>query len=144
MSLWKLIFRSRKPTEATESSEPAQIDVMPARPYRVVHADLPFYSDSNCEREVEGARLVVLTCQDPFQKQQTIECMPVVKRYREGQLVSWDLNNKRMWETAWYRNPGSGEIQKAWSQAVEFNGKVVTLTPATPAEPNHPKIAKRA
>jgi len=118
----------RRPNELPpDNPEPEETTSMPARPYRVLHADLPFYSDSKCEKEVQGARLVVLRCEDPEQNQKTIECMPVVKKYRQGQIVSWDLNNKRMWEHSWYRNPDSGEVERAWAQAVEFTGKVVTV-----------------
>ena len=111
-----------------DSTEPEETTSMPERPYRVLHADLPFYSDSKCEKEVEGARLVVLRCEDPAQNQKTIECMPVVKKYRQGQIVSWDLNNKRLWELSWYRNPDTGQVERAWAQSVEFTGKTVRVT----------------
>jgi hypothetical protein len=121
-------LRRRHKELPPENHEPEETTYMPARPYRVLHADLPFYSDSKCEKEVQGARLVVLRCEDPAQKQKTIECMPVVKNYRQGQIVSWDLNNKRLWELSWYRNPDTGEPERAWTQAVEFTGKVVKVT----------------
>jgi hypothetical protein len=121
-------LRRRHKELPPDNHEPEETTSMPARPYRVLHADLPFYSDSKCEKEVQGARLVVLRCEDPAQKQKTIECMPVVKNYRQGQIVSWDLNNKRLWELSWYRNPDTGEPERAWTQAVEFTGKVVKVT----------------
>jgi hypothetical protein len=111
-----------------DSPEPEETTSMPERPYRVLHADLPFYSDSKCEKEVPGARLVVLRCEDPAQTRKTIECMPVVKNYRQDQIVTWDLNNKRMWELSWYRNPDTGQVERAWAQAVEFTGKIVKVT----------------
>ena len=113
---------------APDNREPEETTSMPARPYRVLHADLPFYSDSKCEKEVQGARLVVLRCEDPDQKQKTIECMPVVMNYRVDQIVTWDLNNKKMWELSWYRNPDTGQVERAWAQAVEFSGKIVKVT----------------
>jgi hypothetical protein len=116
------------PTPADAAgAEPARIDYRPARPYRVLYADLPFYSDPKGLIEVPEARLAVLRCEDPGQTQQTIECMPVRKRYRPGQVVAWDLNNKKMWETAYYRDPQTGEIERAWVQAVEFTGPVVDV-----------------
>jgi hypothetical protein len=118
-------LRRREKELPPDNPEPEETTSMPARPYRVLHADLPFYSDSKCEKEVQGARLVVLRCEDPEQKQKTIECMPVVKKYQQGQIVTWDLNNKKLWELSWYKNPDSGEVERAWTQSVEFTGKIV-------------------
>jgi len=50
--------------------------------------------------------------------------MPTRRDYEKDQLVTWELNNKRLWDAAWYRNPDNGEIERAWPQAVEFIGKV--------------------
>jgi hypothetical protein len=91
----------------------------------VLHADLPFYADPECRREVRDARLVVLRCEDPAQTFHPIECMPVLKKYSAGQTVSWDINHKRLWDAAWYRNPDTAAVEKAWAQSVEFTGKVV-------------------
>ncbi len=126
MSLLGALFR-RKPAEAPFDPNPEFTDRVPVRPYRVLHADLPFYSDKDCRTEVQGARLVVLHCEDPRQRQRTIECMPVLKNYRKGQTVCWELNNKNIWEEAWYINPDTGVSEQAWVMAVEFCGKVVEI-----------------
>ena len=118
---------AEKPYETAPDPNPPEIRHQPARPYRVLHADLPFYSDPKGLIEVQGARLVVLQCEDPMQTHQPIECMPVRKNYRAGQRVGWDLNNKKLWETAYYRNPSSGEVERAWAQSVEFTGPVVNI-----------------
>ena len=124
MPLFSSLFR-RKKREAVFDPNPGEIDWMPARPYRVVHSDLPFYSDPDCRIEVPGARLIVLQCKDPNQMHKPTECMPTLKQYRAGQLVRWELSNKRQWETSWYLSPDTGEKEKAWSHAVEFLGRVV-------------------
>ena len=98
---------------------------MPVRPYRVIYADLPFYSDPQCKMEVKDARLVVLRCGDQRQTHEAIECMPTLKKYRPGQLLLWDINPRRQWEAAWYVDPATGESARAWVIAVEFLGKVV-------------------
>ena len=97
---------------------------MPERPYRVLYSNLPFYSDSKCEQKVQGATLVILRCDDPRQSHHPIECMPTSKSYEPGQIVRWDLNNKKLWELSWYRHPETGKIERAWAQSVEFVGKV--------------------
>ncbi len=124
MSLLSALFRGKQP-EVPFDPNPGIADFMPVRPYRVLRADLPFYSDPHCKSEIQGARLIILRCEDPRQKHETTECMPTLKKYRDGQLVLWEINPKQQWEQAWYVNPGTGQREKAWSLAVEFNGRVV-------------------
>lgn len=121
------LFFGRKKSEATEvfDPNPGSRDDMPARPYRVLYADLDFYSDPECRTKIEGARLIVIQSEDSKQKHQIQECMPARKKYRVGQLVEWDINNKRIYQENWYRNPETGKTEKAWIQSVEFVGRVV-------------------
>jgi hypothetical protein len=122
MPLLRALFGRKK--AAPFDPSPEVLDAMPARPYRVLHADLPFYSDPECGIEVRGARLVVLQCEDPVQQHHPVECMPALKDYRKGQVVRWDTNHKRVWDAAWYVNPETGSKEKAWAHAVEFMGGV--------------------
>src|SRR5262245_25317869 len=118
------ISKSKKPAEEVPS-EPAVIQFCPHRPYRVLRADMPFYSDPKGLIEVRNARLVVLECIDPRQTHRPIECMPTRMRYQPGQVVGWELNGKLLWETCYYRNAETGQVERAWAQAVEFIGPVV-------------------
>ncbi len=129
MSLFSLLIRRKQP-EAPFDPYPEKIDYMPARPYLVLYADVPFFSDPECRIEVRDARLVVLQCEDRRQKQRPIECMPTLKKYRQGQWVLWEINHKRQWERAWFVDPGTGQKTLAWALAVEFLGKVVNETVA--------------
>jgi hypothetical protein len=36
------------------------------------------------------------------------------------------LNNKQLWEESWYRNPETGQIERAWTLHVEFVGQVLS------------------
>ncbi len=126
------LFFGRKKSHRSElfDPNPGTVDTMPARPYRVLHADLPFYSDPECRFRVQGATLVVLRSEDCKQNHQVTECMPTRKKYQPGQLVEWDLNNKMIWQNNWYRNPETGAPELAWVQAVEFIGRVVAVDQA--------------
>jgi hypothetical protein len=126
MSFWRLLFRSRKSEEVFDPN-PAVISEMPFRPYRVLHADLPFYADSDCSVEVKGARLIILRCEDPRRKHEVVECMPTRLKYLQGQIVAWDIDKDNIWQAAWYADPESGKRKEAWTQAVEFAGKVVKI-----------------
>ena len=98
---------------------------MPARPYSVLHTDLPFYSDPECKMKINDASLIVLKSEDPEQKHSVQECMPTRKKYEIGQLVQWELNNKKIWQNCWYKDPESGTPEKVWVQAVEFIGRII-------------------
>jgi hypothetical protein len=124
MSVLGMLFGRRKPEEVADPN-PGETHTMPARPYRILHANLPFYLDAECRNEVQGARLVVLRCEDPRQAQQVVECMPSSKTYAQGLTVAWDLNKEIIFSTAYYRNPETGKNERAWSRAVEFVGPVV-------------------
>jgi hypothetical protein len=126
MSLLAALLRKKQP-EPPFSPDPEVTHEMPTRPYRVLHADLPFYSDPQCQVEVKDARLVVLLSEDPRQKHHPIECMPTRKRYQADQILRWDINHKRQWDEAWYVNPDTKQTEKAWTRAVEFLGVLVKL-----------------
>ncbi len=130
MSFLKALFGGRKQQEPFDPN-PGFTDVMPTRPYRVLHADLPFYGDAECRNRIRGARLLVLQCEDSRQKQRTIECMPAVKDYRQGQIVQWEINHNHIWDDAWYINPESGVKEKAWTRSVEFVGRIHCPGPGT-------------
>ena len=55
--------------------------------------------------------------------------MPTRKMYSAGQLVQWDLDNRQVWQSCWYRNPETAKPEMAWTQAVEFIGRIVTVPP---------------
>jgi len=128
MPLLDALFRRKKPEEVFDP-EPGVITEMPARPYRVLHADLPFYSDPQCTAEVCGARLIVIRSEDPRQDHHPVECVPCRKNYRRDQILLWDINHKKIWDQAWYINPDTGQKEKAWMGAVEFIGKVYANHP---------------
>lgn len=121
------LFSGRRKQEEVFDPDPGETREMPARPYKVLHADLPFYSDAECSMEVKGARLLVLQSEDPKQEHKTVECIPAMKRYFQGQIVQWELNGKHIWGAAWYLNPDTGKKENAWVRAVEFEGKVVKV-----------------
>jgi hypothetical protein len=123
------LFSGRKKNSIPELFDPTPgiMEEMPARPYRVLYADLPFYSDPECKSRVDGACLIVLRSEDPKQQHQVQECMPTRKRYQAGQLVQWDLNKEDIWQDSWYRDPETGKAEKGWVQSVEFVGKVVEV-----------------
>jgi hypothetical protein len=112
--------------EASARPDPEPSDEMPVVPYRVLYADIPFYSDSECKTEVAEAKITILEALDPDDELKELDVVPSRNRYEPGQLVTWILNNKQLWEESWYKNPETGQIELAWSVHVEFTGQVLS------------------
>ncbi|MCZ6878586.1 MAG: hypothetical protein O7G29_10645 [Acidobacteria bacterium] len=122
------MFRQKAKEEVDLS--PDETDEMPIVPYRVLHTDIPFYSDPECKNEVPEATIAILEMLDPDDKLEELDVVPVLKKYEPGQLLRWNLNNKTMWEESWYRHPETGKIERAWSNHVEFTGAVISAQSA--------------
>ncbi len=111
---------------STLEGYPAETDEMPAVPYRVLHVDLACYTDAECKKEVTTARVVILMALDPDDPLQETDIVPVRLHYRAGQLVTWSLDNKKLWEVAWFHHPETGLIEKSWTFHVEFTGSIIS------------------
>jgi len=111
--------------QANFDPNPGQTNELPALPHRVLYSNIPFYSDPECKQQVTDGTILILQSLDPDDPVQELDIAPTRKSYQSGQIVAWDLNNKKLWEKAWYRDPETGEIEQAWTFHVEFIGKVV-------------------
>ncbi len=109
-----------------DKEQPVQTDRFPVVPYRVLYSEIPFYSDPECTKEVSDARLVILEAMDPDDSCYEPDILAAKKRYQPEQTVTWELNNKQLWEEAWFRHPKSGQIERAWTLCVEFVGRVIS------------------
>ncbi len=110
----------------TTQRDPEHSDEMPVVPYRVLYANIPFYSDPECTKEVATARIAILEALDPDDELRELDVVPSLNRYEPGQLVRWTLDNKNLWEESWYKNPETGQIERAWTIHVEFIGQVLS------------------
>jgi len=111
--------------QANFDPNPGQTNELPALPHRVLYSNIPFYSDPECKQQVTDGTILILQSLDPDDPVQELDIAPTRKSYQAGQIVAWDLNNKKLWEKAWYRDPETGEIEQAWTFHVEFIGRVV-------------------
>ena len=113
-------------TASTNQFSPEETEDMPVVPYRVVHANIPFYSDSECKNEITDGTIVILESLDPEDLYPEPDIMPTRKQYSPGQLVDWNLDNHKQWEENWFKHPGTGEIEYAWILHVEFTGRLIS------------------
>ena len=117
---------------------PEETDDMPVVPYRVLYTDLPVFSDPECRNQIPDARIAILLPLDPDDQILELDVVPTRYSYQPGQIITWELNNKRTWEAGWYRNPDTGQVEQAWTMHVEFIGQVIQ--PKT-LETNRQKLA---
>ena len=43
--------------------------------------------------------------------------------FQKGKRVAWDWNMQKKWPTAWYRDPNTGGVKRAWIKSAEFIGR---------------------
>ena len=131
---------SEETSESTAQlgARPEETDQMPIVPYRALYTDLPVFSDAECRNRIPDTRIVILLPLDPDDQILELDVVPTRYSYQPGQIITWELNNKRTWEAGWYRNPDTGQVEQAWTMHVEFIGEVVQ--PKT-LEANRQKLA---
>jgi hypothetical protein len=115
-----------EPQTSQHDPTPGETDQMPVVPYRILYTDVPFYSDQECQNEVPDARIVVLEALDPDDSYRELDIVPSRTRYEPGQLVDWNLNNRKQWEENWFRHPETQTIEPAWQLHVEFTGRLIS------------------
>ena len=109
----------------SEEVSPETSDKIPVVPHKVLCSEIPFYSDPECTDRVPNAHIIILRPLDP-DGYDILEVVPSRKTYTPGQYLTWHLNNKKMWESCFYRNPLTGQIEEAWSLHVEYAGRVLS------------------
>ena len=131
---------SEETSESTAQlgARPEKTNEMPIVPYRVLYTDLPAFSDPECRNQIPDARIAILLPLDPDDQILELDVVPTRYSYQPGQIITWELNNKRTWEAGWYRNPDTGQVEQAWTMHVEFIGQVIQ--PKT-LETNRQKLA---
>ncbi len=111
--------------ESSRSTDPGVTDKMPVVPHKVLHTDIPFYTDEACTLQVPDARITILRPLDPDGFDE-LEVVPSRKHYQVGQYLNWMLCKENLWEENYYRNPETGQVEQAWSMHVEFVGEVIS------------------
>ena len=111
--------------DRTDSTKPETTDAVPLVPFKVLETDIPFYLDEECKKLVTDASIVIIQALDPDDSILEVDIVPTTKKYKRGDYVTLALDNKKLWEDCWYRDPQSGEIEKAWRIHVCFIGAII-------------------
>jgi len=104
---------------------PQTTEKVPVVPFKVVEAGIPFFTDPACTEMVDDACLYILEGLDPDDPVLEMDIVPSTNTYKKGNFVRIGYDNKKLWEDCWFRDPDSGEIQKAWGLHTNFIGEVI-------------------
>ena len=98
---------------------------IPLVPFKVLEAGIPFYTDAACTAMVEDACIYILQGLDPDDPIQELDIVPSTQEYARDSYVAIGFDNKKLWEDCWFRDPDTGEIQKAWGLHTNFIGQSI-------------------
>ena len=94
------------------------------RPSYIVRASVFVCSDPACSIVRQDVRGVILESFGAKGESQGRHIHASRKHYVGGQSVSWEWDTRGPgWGETWYRDPQSGEVKLAWSEASEFIGR---------------------
>jgi hypothetical protein len=121
-------FRGNKDpltADISEGVDPGITEEMPVVPHKVLYANIPFYEDDGCTQPVTNGTLMILRPldSDGFDE---LAVVPTEKNYEVGQYLNWQLDKEDQWEDNYFRNPISGQVEKAWTLHVAFVGNIVS------------------
>jgi hypothetical protein len=96
---------------------------IPRHSYIVYRSAVPVFKDSQCISLREDVKGIILETVSPEGNSLGKHIYPSTVTYPAGTHVSWEWSSGNSWNETWYRNPDSGEIELAWSRALEFIGR---------------------
>ena len=91
----------------------------------IYHPGVDIYSDEQCDNLIPNVKGVILETTSPGRAEKFKRIFPTTRPeyYKKGKRVTWEWNLSRTWGKAWYKDPDTGEIKKAWDSAGEFVGR---------------------
>lgn len=98
---------------------------VPLVPFKVLEAGIPFYTDAACTGMVEDACIYVLQGLDPDDPIAELDIVPSTNKYEKGSYVTIGFDSTKLWEDCWFRDPDTGEIQKAWTLHTNYIGESI-------------------
>lgn len=85
---------------------------------------IAIYSDPECKNIFETGKGVILKSSSPSGAKTFYRIFPTTKTdYIKGKRVSWEWSFSNSWNSAWYKDPDSGEVKQAWMSSAEFVGR---------------------
>lgn len=92
----------------------------------VFHPGVELYSDPDGKNPIPEVRGVILETTSAGGLTRSHRIFPTTRgHFERGKRVAWEWSDKNQWDAAWYRDPDTGEIRKAWDGSLEFVGRNV-------------------
>ena len=108
-----------------ELINPDTTNTVPLVPFKVLEGGIPFYTDEACTQMVDDACIYILQGLDPDDPIMELDVVPSTNMYEEGHYVNIGFDHEKLWEDCWFRDPDTGEIQKAWTLHTNFIGETI-------------------
>lgn len=91
----------------------------------VYKSNIQVYSDNQCTMPIEGIKGVLIDNISPggVGKRRSIFATSNPEYYSKTERVSWEWHHTNILPAAWYKDPDSNEIKKAWDSTAEFSGR---------------------
>lgn len=100
------------------------LQAMPRETSFVYIPNIDIFEDEKLETRIENIIGVMLKTISPGGVSSTLKVFPTTKNnYEKGKEVSWEWNLGLKLGPAWYKNPETGNIEKAWDSSAEFIGR---------------------
>jgi hypothetical protein len=100
------------------------LNALPNEVNVVCHPGVDIFSDASCTKPIPDAKGVILESTSPGGVMMTLRIFPTTRTdFQKGKRVAWEWNIQRVWPAAWYRDPDTGAIKRAWEEAAEFIGR---------------------
>ena len=90
----------------------------------VYHPGVENFLDADCTQPITDAKGLILETTSPGGAMKTHRILPTTRtHFQKGKRVAWDWNMQKKWPTAWYRDPDTGGVKRAWIESAEFIGR---------------------
>lgn len=97
---------------------------VPRETHKVVHVNVPLFSDERARERRNDVKGVILESMSPGGVVANRRIYPTTStELRPGMIVSWSWESDRAWDETWYLDPESGDVVSAWQSAAEFTGQ---------------------
>jgi hypothetical protein len=93
--------------------------------HRVYKAGVDLFADRECRSLMADVKGVIIEKVGPRGNRIEARVLPTSnpEYYAEGNRVSWAWDVSKLWPTAYYVDPDTGEKRMAWESSSEFSGK---------------------
>jgi hypothetical protein len=100
------------------------IQSLPRETNWVHHEGVPIYTDPKCEHLIPNVKGVILRTESSSGTIVSYRIFPSTKtHFKKGKRVAWEWSFEKIWPDAWYRDPETNQVKKAWRSSAEFIGR---------------------